>query len=53
MDITLAIAYSLYLEVYIDIMEHSYIMHILKLMSKILKGWAAAGFVPNAILHMV
>ena len=26
---------------------------ILKLMTKILKGWAAAGFVPNAILHMV
>lgn len=22
-------------------------------MTKILKGWAAAGFVPNAILHMV
>ena len=21
-------------------------------MTKILKGWAAAGFVPNAILHM-
>ena len=28
-------------------------MHILKPMSKILKGWTAAGFVPNAILHMV